>query len=324
MTGNVQLINNEKRKYVMSRASRATRSATRPGAGRPTQAKPARKLLIATLAVLAVVAAVVLFLVRGQGGSQGYSVADEGFGHVHGIAVDPGSGALHVATHVGLFRIDDVDTAVRVSKEAPDLMGFTVVGPGHFLASGHPDRHDDGPANLGLIESTDGGVTWKTMSLSGAADFHGLQAAHGAVYGYNSTDGAFMVSTDRQTWQKRSTVAMGAFAVSPTDPESVLAIGRNGLQRSTDGGRTWQVVAGSPELALLAWDQAGQVWAVAPDGAVWQSTDGGGTWQQRGAVNGQPQAIATHGADIFVALTGDRIVASSDGGATWSTRYAPN
>lgn len=311
----------------MSRMSRATRPATRPGPKRSTQVKPARRpagwLLIATLVAVAVVSAVVVFVLRGQSGSQGRGVADGGFGHVHGIAVDPGSGVLHVATHVGLFRIDDNRTAVRVSEEEPDLMGFTAVGPRHFLASGHSAQHDHGPANLGLIESTDGGVTWQTMSLSGAADFHGLRAAHGAVYGYNSTDGAFMVSTDRQTWQQRSTVAMRAFAVSPSDPESVLAIGRGGLQRSTDGGRTWQVVAGSPALAVLAWDQAGQTWGVAPGGVVWWSTDGGGNWQRRGAVNGQPQAIATGMGAVFVALTGDRIVTSSDGGASWSSRYAP-
>jgi hypothetical protein len=243
-----------------------------------------RALLVAMLAALAVTAAVVVFAIRGHNGPQGPDAA-EGFGYIHGIAVDPGSGALHVATHVGLFRVDDTGTAVRVSTEAPDLMGFTVVGPGHFLASGHPDLYDDGPANLGLIESTDGGVTWRTMSLPGSADFHGLRAAHGAVYGYNSTDGAFMVSTDR---------------------------------------RTWQIIAGSPGLAVLAWDQADQTWGVARDGTVWRSTDGGSTWQRIGAVDGRPQALATHGADVFVALDGDRIVASGDGGGTWRTRYAPN
>lgn len=306
----------------MSRTSRATRSAARSGSGRSTLVRPARGLLIAALAALAVVSAVVLFVVRGQGAPQGRGTAGDGFGHVHAIAVDPGTGALHVATHVGLFRIDDPRRAVQVSAEALDLMGFTVVGPRHFLASGHSDRHGDGPANVGLIESTDGGVTWQARSLSGAADFHGLHADHGFVYGYNSTDGAFMVSADRQAWQPRSTVAMGAFAVSPTDPQSVLAVGRDGLQRSADGGRTWQQVAGSPAVARLAWDRAG-TWGVATDGAVWSSTDGGRSWQQRGTVQGQPHAIGTYEGVMFVALAGDLIVASSDGGVTWNGRYAP-
>lgn len=268
----------------------------------------------------------VVFAVRGQnGGADGGrqpAVAVE-FGHVHGLTVDHGSGVLYAATHVGLFRIDDTRTAVRVSKESPDLMGFAAIGPGHFLASGHPDQHGDGPANLGLIESTDGGVTWRTMSLSGAADFHGLRVAHGTVYGYNSTDGAFLVSTDRRTWERRSTVALGAFAVSPTDPQAVLAVGQARLQRSTDGGRTWTPISGAPPVGVLAWEQGAEVWGAGRDGTIWQSADGGATWQRRGRLPAQPHALTTHESTVFAAVTGDEIVVSTDGGVTWTRRYAP-
>ncbi|AXH93651.1 F510_1955 family glycosylhydrolase [Micromonospora aurantiaca] len=311
----------------MSRTSQPTRPSSRSGSARKAQAGepqsgPTRKIVVTALAALAVLSAVVVFVLRDQGSSADHGAAGtghDGFGHVHGVATDPGSGALYVATHVGLFRVDDAHTAVRVSKDALDLMGFTVVGPGHFLASGHSE---DGPANVGLIESTDGGVTWRAKSLSGAADFHGLQAAHGSVYGYNSTDGAFMVSVDQRTWEQRSRVAMGEFAVSPTDAQSILAVGRDGLQRSTDGGRSWQTVAGAPAVGLLAWDRTG-VWGVAQDGAIWSSTDGGQQWQRRGAVPGQPHSIATDKGTLFAALAGDRVVATTDAGATWTDRYVP-
>lgn len=311
----------------MSRTSQPMRPRSTPGSGRKTQGRSAsaastRKIVIAALAGLAVLTAVVVFALRGQGSSDDHTTGDagnQGFGHVHGIAIDPGSSALHVATHVGLFRIDDPRTAVRVSKDDLDLMGFTVVGPRHFLASGHSAH---GPANVGLIESTDGGATWREKSLSGAADFHGLQVAHGSVYGYNSTDGAFMVSADQRSWEQRSRTAIGAFAVSPIDGGTVLAVGRDGLQRSTDGGRSWQSVPDTPAVGLLAWDRTG-VWAVARDGAVWSSTDGGGQWQRRGAVPGEPDSFAVQDGTLFAALSGDRVVASTDGGATWTDRYAP-
>ncbi len=45
-----------------------------------------------------------------------------------------------------------------------DLMGFTVAGPGRYLASGHPGLHVDLPQPVGLIETTDGGVTWTPVS----------------------------------------------------------------------------------------------------------------------------------------------------------------
>ncbi|HET9517753.1 MAG TPA: glycosyl hydrolase [Actinoplanes sp.] len=283
------------------------------------------------MAIVAVLSAAVVFTVRSQDGGEadrhagttGGPPAAAAFGHVHGLAVDHGTGGLYAATHVGLFRIDAEHTAVRVSAEATDLMGFTAVGPGHFLASGHPDAHSDGPGNLGLIESTDGGATWKAISLSGAADFHGLQAAHGAVYGYNSTDGAFLVSADRQRWERRSTTALGAFRVSPTEPQVILAVGQAGLQRSTDGGRTWAPVGGAPPVGVLAWEQGAEVIGADRDGVVWRSADGGTSWQQRGRLPAQPHVLAVHESTLFAAVSGDEIVASTDGGATWTRRYAP-
>ncbi len=300
---------------------RSSSGSGRKPQGRSGLATPPRTIIIAALAVLAILITVVTFALRSQGSSNGDptgGAGNQGFGHVHGIAVDPGSGALHVATHVGLYRIDSPRTAVRVSADYLDLMGFTMVGPGHYLASGHSTH---GPANVGLIESTDGGVTWREKSLTGTADFHGLQVAHGSVYGYNSVDGEFMVSADQRQWERRSRTTIGAFAVSPTDGETVLAVGRDGLQRSTDGGRSWQPVPDAPAVGLLAWDHTG-VWAVAPDGAVWSSSDGGGQWQRHGAVPGEPHSFAVQDDTLFAALAGDRIVASTDGGAAWTDRYA--
>lgn len=297
---------------------RASTKPTRPG----MRGQPARWPLVAGLATAVVALTVVVVIALSQRGpdTPGSTVD---FGHVHGLAVDRGTGALYAATHVGLFRIDGEHAAVRLSQQALDLMGFTTVGPGRFLASGHPDQRGAGPANLGLIESTDGGATWRSMSLSGAADFHGLQAAHGMVYGYNSTDGAFMVSTDRRSWERRSTVPIVAFVVSPTDPQTVLASGPGGLQRSVDGGRTWSPMAGAPAPAMLAWPQATQVWGAGRDGTVWSSTDAGGTWQRRGQLPAQPHALTVHESTVVAAVTGDVIVASTDGGATWTRRYAP-
>jgi hypothetical protein len=278
--------------------------------------------MMAGLAAAGLVTAVIVFLA--QSGDRGLvAEASAEFGHVHGLAVDHSTGALYAATHVGLFRIDGDQAAVRVSAEAPDLMGFTAVGPGHFLASGHPGKPGDGPANLGLLESTDGGVTWRTMSLAGAADFHGLQAAHDAVYGYNSTDGVFMVSTDRRTWDHRSALTLGAFIVSPTDPATVLAAGAEGLQRSTDGGRTWSTVPGIPAMSTLTWSDSGPVWGATRDGQTWTSADGGTTWTQRGQLPAQPQAMATHDSTVYAAVAGDEILASADGGATWIRQYTP-
>ena len=70
-------------------------------------------------------------------------------GHVHGIGTDPGDGRVYLASHYGVFRVDEDEGVTRVADRWHDTMAFTVVGPGHFLASGHPDPRDDLPVHLG-------------------------------------------------------------------------------------------------------------------------------------------------------------------------------
>jgi hypothetical protein len=170
---------------------------------------------------------------------------DPGLIHVHGLGINPADGTLYAATHTGLFAVRD-GVGQRVADRLQDTMGFTVVGPDHFLGSGHPDFRDtqlyqpDRRPLLGLIESRDAGRSWQPLSLLGEADFHALQIAHGLVYGYDATGQRFMVTRDRRRWQVRSTVELVGFAVSPTDPELVVATTGGVLLRSTDGGRHWQ------------------------------------------------------------------------------------
>ena len=97
--------------------------------------------------------------------------------HIHGLGVDPADGRLFIATHNGLFTAAEGETTpTQVGTSSQDIMGFSVVGPNRFVASGHPGLDQDLPGNLGLIESRDGGRTWKNISLLGEADFHVLEA----------------------------------------------------------------------------------------------------------------------------------------------------
>jgi hypothetical protein len=251
---------------------------------------------------------------------------EPGIAHVHGLGVDPADGALYAATHFGLFRLpEDGSGATRVANRYQDTMGFTVVGPNSFLGSGHPDFREDLPPRLGLIGSTDAGQSWQPLSLRGEADFHALQAAHGNVYGYEAGTGQFMVSSDREDWERRSTLPLRDFAVSPTDPDTVLATTEQGLVRSTDGGRTWTALR-APTLAVLAWDAADRLYGVAPDGSVHFSSDGGTGWTARGSAGGPPEAVTVDSRDgaqvLYVAVSERGILQSADGGRTFTTRYA--
>ena len=303
-----------------SSAGRRSRTNTDThGAGAPQRRRPWVLLVVILAGVTALVVGA-LFVVQVIVGADAPSAGDPvRLEHVHGLGVDPADGALYAGTHYGLIRIDEDGTATRVADRVQDFMGFTVVGSEHYLASGHPGADQDGPANLGLIESTDGGETWASVSLEGEADFHALEARHNLVYGYNA--GALMVSDDGVSWETRGSLPLADFAVSPSDPDTLVATTEQGLALSTDGGRSFAPMEGAPLLQLVSWTDDSTLVGVAPDGTTYVSDDDGQSWRQRASLQGPPEALTAVGRQVFVALTGGRVVRSTDGGASYTTMY---
>lgn len=254
---------------------------------------------------------------------------DVGIEHVHGLGVDPADGVLYAATHFGLWRIPEEGEATRVADRYQDTMGFTVIGPRTFLGSGHPDFQKDPelPTRLGLIRTSDAGETWRRVSLGGQADLHVPHAVHGRIYAWDAERARVMLShDDGKSGETRSVLDLRDMAVSPTEPELILATTEQGLMRSVDGGRTWALVPGAPPLVVLAWAAGDALHGAAPDGRLLHSVDGGTTWQPRGTVAGEPEALAVDLADgnerLYVAVSEQSILSSSDGGVTFTIRYA--
>lgn len=275
--------------------------------------------LIAAIVVLAGVTA----CASGGGVSASSAGGSVDLAYVHDLGVDPGTGELYAGSHYGLLRLPQRGQPSRVGGLVQDFIGFAVVGPNHFLVSGHPGAGQDGRSKVGLIESTDGGRTWRTLSLAGQADFHTLKASHGLIYGSNG--GQLMVSQDGRAWETRARISMADLAVSPRDAETLLAATQQGLARSTDGGRSFGFVAGAPLLQLLTWTETGALVGITRGGTVQVSSDGGTTWSQRGpagrarSVGGAPDALTASGKRIYAAVEG-KIVSSDDGGSTFKIR----
>lgn len=274
---------------------------------------------------LAALAAAALFLAAcgeqesGDGGT-GLSVE-----HVHGLGINPADSSLFIATHSGLFRVaEGQNEAEPVGELRDDFMGFTVVGPDHFLASGHPAPGTSGPSSVGLIESRDGGESWETVSLSGQADLHVLRAVGERVLGYNSLNGSILLSDDGgRSWQTRKPPAEILDLIpNPGDPEKLIASTARGLAASNDLGKSWDTLG--KELGLLAWPKPDALYLVDGDGSVRFSTDGGRGWRRMGSIGGQPAAF--HAADakrLYAALADGTVVESEDGGSSWSVRSRP-
>jgi photosystem II stability/assembly factor-like uncharacterized protein len=248
-----------------------------------------------------------------------------------GLGVNPADGALFIATHTGMYRVDEGERkAERVGERYQDTMGFTIVGPNRFLGSGHPDineaRDKNLPSLLGLIESTDSGESWEPISLLGEADFHVLRFAGERVYRYDASNDRLLVSADRgRIWKELEKPGpLVDLAVDPTNARRIVATSAGGLEEglfeSRDGGEGWRRV--SEAVGLLAWP--GRLYLVAGGGQVFASRDGGRRLDHRAEIGGQPAALVAEGPnELYVALHDGTIKRSSDGGATWAVRSTP-
>lgn len=202
--------------------------------------------------------------------------------HGHGLAVDvKDSSKLYIATHNGLLLLQNEKDLYRVGKSKDDYMGFSPhpTNPQVFFTSGHP-RYG---GNIGFQKSEDGGFTWQKVSngLNGPVDFH-------------------------------------AMAVSPVDPDLVFGWYKGDLQRTTDGGETWEKFPTAVPVVQLAADTKNEniVYAATPAG-LHKSSDKGQSWQQ--LFEGFVSAVAVHPQSQGLLSFSEKfgLASSNDGGQIW-------
>ena len=312
--------------YVLAVADAERVVVTARRRQRPVFAPRRRLSPSAVLGAALLVAVVAAALLGGGGGSD--EGEDLGVVHVHGLGVNPADGDLYVATHHGLYRLPAEGEAVRVGDAYQDTMAFTVAGPDRFLASGHPDLEDEAlrvpgkPPLLGLVESVDGGHTWKPWSLLGEADFHLLASGARVVYGWNATAGELLASADMVEWERRAALDLVALAVDPRSDDRLVAGDGTTVLTSADGGRTWEPSGVAPAAVALAWGEDG-LWGVDGEGGV-HRRDGDGGWGRVGRLPGPPEALTVDGETMYASVQEDErsaVYESGDGGETWRLRY---
>ncbi|MGW6130823.1 F510_1955 family glycosylhydrolase [Cellulomonas sp. NPDC055163] len=232
--------------------------------------------------------------------------------HTHGVGINPADDLVYLATHEGLFRYDE--TGPKRVGPVIDLMGFTVAGPDHFYASGHPGAGTDMANPVGLMESTDAGETWTALSREGESDFHAMTASDAGVVAFDGA--ALQATSDGVRWGDLDVpVPPFAMDVSP-DGRTIVVTSQEGPVRSTDAGASWDRLEEAPLLQVVDWADTSTVVGVTPDGDVTLSEDAGATWAPAATLPGPPQAVAAHraadGSLRVVAVTQDTVLESVD------------
>ncbi|MHA7146772.1 F510_1955 family glycosylhydrolase [Arthrobacter sp. TmT3-37] len=260
------------------------------------------------------------------GSAAGSAVGDDGAGsaasaqpypsHVHGLAVDPDTQSVLIASHEGLFTVNG--ESAEPMGQTIDLMGFTVGSDGTYFASGHPGPGVDLPNPVGLISSTDG-LTWSQVARGGESDFHTLTTTYQGIIGF---DGTLRVSKDGSSWTDATTqISPYTLAGNPAT-ELAVATTEDGIYRSEDAGKTWTKEPDAPVVLVAAVTDGSDLIGVLPAGDVLTSTDAGITWEQAGKVSAQPSAVTTkrttNGMEVWV-TTENGLEKSVDNGMTFTT-----
>lgn len=206
--------------------------------------------------------------------------------HVHGVGVDPiDSSILYIATHGDFYQSRNGALPVKVDKVRADYMAFNAPHDKEspLYASGHPSTG----GNTGLIKSTDGGITWQSVSkvLEPPVDFHAMTLSNSdpnLILGFDSGGrGLFKTIDAGNTWENLEYPEyISALAISPNDSQLIFAGTGNGIFKSNDMGITWNHIAYEGlTIYAMNFDDQGILFASVDTFGLVRSDDLGASWK---------------------------------------------
>ena len=256
---------------------------------------------------------------------------------VNTLDIDPATQDFLLTTNRGFFRISrsgkvqTVRATVQAGAKSGPLGAFlelVATGPGRLVGSGHPATTDTLPEFPGVMESGDGGRTWRVISRLGQSDVHKFVIRHDRLYAIDSATGTLLVSRDggRTFANEQFTpngVLIADFEVDPADPRRIVAASDSELFVSATGGAAWLRLDRATGIRL-AWPAHDALYRAVKDGSVQRSSDGGASWQTAGRVGGEPYRFkAVSREELYLALSDGTIVHTRDGGRTWDEAFVP-
>ena len=229
--------------------------------------------------------------------------------HIHQVKVVENK--MLVLTHEGLYELVKKNEMKLVGKEKLDIMGFTALGK-TLYASGHPAQGSKAPNPVGLIKSTDGGISWKSVSLVGKVDFHFLEGAGTDLYGADSQSGNLIYSADSgKTWRSLGANTFEDIAVSPKVSGAAIALKDSELLLTENAFKTSVKIKSALKFTQIEWRNSG-LYALSGN-SLYKSTNMGRDWTELSKFKGA-LGILSASDQLMLVTVGSDVFTSSNAG----------
>lgn len=229
--------------------------------------------------------------------------------HIHHLKVVVNK--VLVLTHEGLYELVGKNDMKLVGKEKIDVMGFVSLG-NVLVASGHPAVGSKMPNPIGVIKSLDGGLTWKSVSLSGEVDFHYLEGSGSDLYGADSQTGKLMYSADTGlTWKALGANTFTDIAVLPKKSGIAIAIKDSELILTENAFRSTTKIKSSLTMTQIEWRKSG-LYGLSGS-SLYKSTNSGKTWTKQSTFKGAPGLLSASDELMLVTVGSDIYTSKNEG-----------
>jgi photosystem II stability/assembly factor-like uncharacterized protein len=225
--------------------------------------------------------------------------------HIHSVKTF--GERILMGTHEGLFEFISQNNMSPIGKDPFDVMGLDADKTTLF-ASGHPSPGSKLPNPLGLLRSTDGGKTWKSISLLGAVDFHSLEVSGNQIYGSNATAGSLMYSNNLgKSWKKIGALKFSDIAILSGSPGRAVSLQNGTLLKTTNSFKVTTDL--KFKFPISAVESIGKELYIAAQDKVYRSLDQGSSWKLFKSFKGEISDISASSKQLAVVVGGEVLIA---------------
>lgn len=169
--------------------------------------------------------------------------------HIHNVEVF--GKKILLSTHEGLFEHKSARETKQIGKVDFDLMGLASFGS-KLYASGHPGKVSKALNPLGLVISSDRGISWQQISLAGEVDFHMLKVGRFDIYGVDAGSNQLFYSQNRgKTWKKLGVNTYSDIAILNNKKRELFAIKQGSLLLASAGFNKVKKVASKLQFSSI-------------------------------------------------------------------------